>query len=540
MVELATRNAVVPWLIYGDADQASAVARTENKFQEVLRGLSGSEHASANRVRRIAHLEAISGALLTATDQHFPVVPAAEFDGDEVSASLHGRELTWDVPIPDSGVIVIRVVGPLTKYGWWSLGSSLIRLQALVRMARLDDRVTGVLLIMDTPGGSVAGTADLAAEIALLAKVKHVWVFGQDFLASAGVWIASQADKIFLNSSCIFGSIGTIVMVYDSSKLMEDEGWKTIPIVSPGAELKAAGREGVPFDENAQAEWQSLVDNLNGQFVAGVAAGRNMRTKEIMQLATGQVWVGKAAVATGLVDGIASVDDVLAKLIKVARASKTTGVSASVPGTIEEEIAMTDSPTPTEKKVQPTPVAATTGTGSKEAVVADVPAPVVAVPAPVAAVPAPVAAVPPRTPTGAVAPATAVVSVAATLPELKAAMPKATSDFIIACLEQGSTLQAATAAQLLAQSAEIEQLKAVSKPIEALGVQPVGEQLPTGTAPLAASGDVTNEWNALLAAEKLKTKDSAAAVLAVARANPELRVQMIAAHNERWNRRREV
>jgi len=164
--------------------------------------------------------------------------------------------------------------------------------------------------VIDSPGGTVAGTRDLADEVARAAKQKPVVAYIEDLGASAAYWIASQANKIYANPTAIVGSIGTYGVICDFSAQAAMIGVK-VHVLRAG-QFKGAGEPGTEITPEQLAEWQRIVDQLNEHFVRGVAAGRKgLSLAAVRELADGRAHVGEAAVTLGLVDGVQSFDATL-------------------------------------------------------------------------------------------------------------------------------------------------------------------------------------------------------------------------------------
>ncbi len=212
-----------------------------------------------------------------------------------------------------NGVAVIDVSGSLMKFNS-SLadGTSTVEIRQQIRAAVADDSVTGILLLIDSPGGTVSGTKDLADDVTAANEQKPVVAYIEDLCASAAYWVASQASKVYSNATAIVGSIGTFMVMQDTSAASEKKGIK-VHVVRAG-DHKGAGTPGTEITDEHLAEWQATVDQLNDHFVAGVAAGRQMSVKSVQQLADGRVHVGEAAQKVGLIDGVQSFDETLSQL----------------------------------------------------------------------------------------------------------------------------------------------------------------------------------------------------------------------------------
>jgi ClpP class serine protease len=145
-------------------------------------------------------------------------------------------------------VAVVRVERTLMKQRPSLGGTSSVDIRRNVRQAAANPDVSAILLAIDSPGGTVAGTDDLARDVKAARRSKPVWAFIEDLGASAAYWVASQADAVYANSpTALVGSIGTVMTVYDESKAAESVGVR--PLVFSTGPLKATGEPGVPVTE---------------------------------------------------------------------------------------------------------------------------------------------------------------------------------------------------------------------------------------------------------------------------------------------------
>jgi len=119
------------------------------------------------------------------------------------------------------GIAVIPLAGPLMKIDSKFGSTNTVRVRRALRAALADPDVRGILLhIDDSPGGTMAGTADLAAAVAAANLEKPVWAQIDDMGASAAYWVAAQARRIVANATAELGSIGVVAVLEDSSKAM--------------------------------------------------------------------------------------------------------------------------------------------------------------------------------------------------------------------------------------------------------------------------------------------------------------------------------
>jgi len=245
------------------------------------------------------------------------------------------------------GIAVVQVEGSLAhKTGNLDPSSGMTGydgIRAKLEMAMNDQAVKGILLDVDSPGGEVSGAFDLADFIAS-ADQKPIWAYANDLMASAAYLIGSQADKIYASQTASVGSIGVLVAHADYSKAMESEGVKVTLIHS--GEHKVDGNPYAALPEGVKSDIQSEIDDLRDKFAGAVAMGRKKNKKSILDTEA-RVYPSKKAVEMGLVDGVASFDEVLANFSKmVARSGDvkpkgmqmTTQVLASAPGLSEADV----------------------------------------------------------------------------------------------------------------------------------------------------------------------------------------------------------
>lgn len=212
------------------------------------------------------------------------------------------------VPVKGGKTIAyVKMAGPLMKGQPWRDGTSTVQLIQDVRSAAKDPNVHAILLGIDSPGGTVAGTQALADEVRSARKTKPVWAHVADLAASAAYWVASQASAIYANKATdLIGSIGTIATVYDLSVAAEREGIKA-HVFTTGP-LKGLGTPGTPVTEEQVSHMQTLVNSLQSHFDAAVMKGRGFTAKQIDAVRTGGVFPAGEAVSLRLIDGIRSLD----------------------------------------------------------------------------------------------------------------------------------------------------------------------------------------------------------------------------------------
>jgi len=195
---------------------------------------------------------------------------------------------------------------------------------AAIQSAALDKGIDSILLWVDSPGGTVDGTAELADTVVAASKkykkrtVAHIDGLG----ASAAYWIASQAQEVYATRMSQVGSIGVRMMAYDWSRMFENEG--ITPVVVDTGQHKSAGAPGTKITDTQRAEWQRVVDGMFEQFKGAISSARGLKGKRLDAVTEGQVWLGTEAVDLGLIDGTQSLDATLADLHKKANNTTNT------------------------------------------------------------------------------------------------------------------------------------------------------------------------------------------------------------------------
>ncbi len=200
-------------------------------------------------------------------------------------------------------VAVVRIAGPMMKPQSSFGGTSTVQARKDIRQAVADPNVSAIMLEIESPGGTVAGTSELASEVIRAKAAKPVWAQIDDLGASAAYWVASQADKVFANADTAHvGSIGTYLPMYDMSGLAEREGVRTLVFAT--GPLKGAGVRGAKITDEQAEYFQQLVNDTQRAFDLAVQVGRGLTDQQLADVRTGAVWTAPQAKKRGLIDGI--------------------------------------------------------------------------------------------------------------------------------------------------------------------------------------------------------------------------------------------
>jgi len=193
----------------------------------------------------------------------------------------------------DAYVARVNISGTITE--------NLRQLERITKLAK-DSRVKAVLVVIDSPGGTIGGGESLYNAFTQVADAKPTVAVMRGVAASAGYMIAMPAARIFAREATITGSIGVIVQTAEISGLMKSLGISAENITS--GPLKADPSLIRPVSPEGRAVLQGLVTDMYDVFVEMVARGRKMEVATVRKLADGRAYTGRQALRLGLVDAI--------------------------------------------------------------------------------------------------------------------------------------------------------------------------------------------------------------------------------------------
>ena len=181
-------------------------------------------------------------------------------------------------------------------------------LSGLIRKARRDDKISAIVLRIDSPGGSALASEIIRNEIELTRQAgKPVIASMSSMAASGGYWISSAADEIWASPTTITGSIG----IYGAFVTLE-KSFDSLGIHSDGVgttRLAGAFDPARPLNTVVADSMQQMIENNYRRFIQLVAEGRNLEPKDVEKIAQGRVWAGKTAQELGLVDRFGNLQD---------------------------------------------------------------------------------------------------------------------------------------------------------------------------------------------------------------------------------------
>ena len=210
------------------------------------------------------------------------------------------------------------------------------RVLEAIKQAKTDDRVKGVLLAVDSPGGFVADSHQIYHRLRELSVLKPVVVSMGSLAASGGYYVAMGAGpeaKIFAEPTTWTGSIGVIIPHYEVAGLAEKLGIEASPLKT--GEFKDALSPFRPMTDRDREVWNAILDQSFQQFLDVIHDNRTgLERERVQELATGQIYTASDALRNGLIDAIGYEEDALDELKKRAGLTKARVVTYAHPTSI--------------------------------------------------------------------------------------------------------------------------------------------------------------------------------------------------------------
>ncbi len=175
----------------------------------------------------------------------------------------------------------------------------------------------GIIVRINSPGGSPVQAGIVYDEIRRLrAKYPDIALYAvvEDICASGGYYIASGADRIFVDKASIVGSIGVLMDGFGFTEAMNKLGVERRLLTA--GENKGFLDPFSPQDLVQKQHAQTLLEEIHNQFIDVVRKGRGSRLKETPEMFSGLMWTGAESVKMGLADDFGTVDTVARNVIK--------------------------------------------------------------------------------------------------------------------------------------------------------------------------------------------------------------------------------
>ena len=197
-------------------------------------------------------------------------------------------------------IALIKLDAPVVVSGDNLLGRTL-KSEDVVKLVKEVGRargIVGLLIEINSPGGSAVATAEIAEAISRINKSKVALI--REIGASGAYWIASAADVVVAHPMSITGSIGVRGSYLEFAGLLRE--WNISYQQLVAGRLKEAGVPWKELTDEERALLQSALDKVYEEFVAAIAANRNLSLEQVRQLADGRFFLGSEAKELGLVD----------------------------------------------------------------------------------------------------------------------------------------------------------------------------------------------------------------------------------------------
>jgi len=219
-------------------------------------------------------------------------------------------------------ILLIDISGVLSTderdgvFSFQKEASIVARIREELKKADTDKRIKGLILRVNSPGGTVTSSDIIYREIKRFKEKKGLPVIAciMELAASGGYYVSLASDAIIAHPTSVTGSIGVIALKFNAKGLMEKIGIEDETI-------KAGDKKDLwsPFRPSTEEEkkiMQNMLDDFHGKFMDIVAEGRKELTREeIKVLADGRIYTADQALKEKLIDGIGYLDDVI-ELVK--------------------------------------------------------------------------------------------------------------------------------------------------------------------------------------------------------------------------------
>ena len=174
-----------------------------------------------------------------------------------------------------------------------------------IQKAKDNSTIKGVLLKVNSPGGAVAPSVEIAYAIKELNKIKPVVAYASGIMASGSYYSSIWASKIVANPGSMIGSIGVIMQSIDASELIAKMGIKTQTVKI--GKFKEAGTPTRQWTKDEREELEKITQNTYDMFITDVSHARKLKKDEHKKYADAHIFTSIQAKEVGLVDYVATI-----------------------------------------------------------------------------------------------------------------------------------------------------------------------------------------------------------------------------------------
>lgn len=185
-----------------------------------------------------------------------------------------------------------------------------------IEIAKKAKNIKGVLLVVNSPGGAVAPSVELAYAIKELKEIKPVVVYASGVIASGSYYASIWANKIIANPGSMVGSIGVIMQGVNTEELMSKIGISTQTVKA--GKYKESGTPTRKWFDYEKEQLQSVIDDTYNMFITDVANARKLDVKDHTKFADAKIFTSNQAKKVGLIDEVATLSTAQNSLAKLA------------------------------------------------------------------------------------------------------------------------------------------------------------------------------------------------------------------------------
>lgn len=220
----------------------------------------------------------------------------------------------FDYAITKDGIAVVSVYKELAtgpSFLYWTTYTSL---KSSIERVTNSNGVKGILLLVNSPGGSVHGCMETARLIRQVSKIKPVWVHAEGLCCSAAYLLASAANKIFATKETEIGCCGVICQVYDDTEALQKSGIKKLIFTSKNAKNKYAD----PSTEEGKKVIQARIDEFENRYYEMLSDFRGIKAEDaIANFGKGSDFLADEALERKMIDGVMDYDACYLEFVKM-------------------------------------------------------------------------------------------------------------------------------------------------------------------------------------------------------------------------------
>ncbi len=186
-----------------------------------------------------------------------------------------------------------------------------------INQAKNSSNIKGVLFVVNSPGGAVAPSVEIAYAIKELKAVKPVVAYASGVMASGSYYASIWADKIIANPGSMVGSIGVIFQGANVEELMEKIGVKTQTVKI--GKYKEAGTPTRPWATYEKEELEKVINDTYDMFISDVSSARKLKKENHKEFADAHIFTARQAKTVKLVDEVATLSYAQDELVKLSK-----------------------------------------------------------------------------------------------------------------------------------------------------------------------------------------------------------------------------